>query len=524
MKNYAHNYPYYDVPKIHDLSQLVKLHRNSKRSAFKWQPRGGQLQHRSFQQTYHDITHLSAFFSQKHRQQHIAVIGENSYAWLIYSLAIILSGNVCVAIDKDGDLDTIKRQLKQCDVKALCYSEEYNPELGALFRSSYSFEELDELIATGRQFKNQYRVDPDAAAMIFFTSGTTGYGKAVVLTQRSIATDIYGAASIFQPDGGACSFLPYHHAFGYVTSALKPYYYGVTTFISSSFKHLVSDFQLAKPDTIFAVPMVVETIYKQIWREARRQNSDTSLKIGLKLSRGFSKLGIDLRKRLFKKIHAQLGGKLQYIICGGAALNVEYVKWFRAIGIEVLNGYGITECSPVVSVNRNHFHRDGSIGQLCRDVDVKIIDGEIAVKGDVVMKEYYKDKAATAASLRNGYYFTGDLGYLDEDGFLYITGRRKNLIILSNGENISPEEIERELVKEKAIAEVIIYEQNNRIFALVVPEEGYLGDQDYFDDIIYKYNQSRAKNRQIAAVRLRETAFPRNNNGKIVRRNLIEEN
>ena len=517
------SYDYYEVPKIQNLQELIKLHKDSSRPAFTWQS-GGQNQRRSYKVVYEDVSNLAKFFASKYSGKHIAVIGENSYSWIAYSLAIAISGNVCVAIDKDGSIDTIKKQLKQCDVKTICYSESYNEEVGKLSNDTYSFEELHEIIDRGaKEKKKTPSINDDQVAMIFFTSGTTGYSKAVVLSHKNIASDLYGAASIFNPFGNACSFLPYHHAFGYVTSALNPYYYGVTTFISSSFKHLVNDFQVSKPSTIFVVPMVIETIYKQIWREARRQHNEHFLKIALGLNRGFLKLNIDFRDKIFKQIHQQLGGNLKYIICGGAPLGTEYIKWFRNIGIEVLNGYGITECSPVVSVNRNEHHRDGSIGQIVHGAEVSIIDGEIAVKGDIVMKGYYKDKKATAETLRNGYYFTGDLGYIDEDGFLFITGRKKNLIILSNGENVSPEEIESELKKDKGVEEVIVYEYGNRIVASIFPNEGYLGDQDYFDDIIYKYNQDKAKNRQIAMVRLRDTAFPRNNNGKIVRSKLIEE-
>jgi len=515
-------YDYYDVPKIQNLLQLVQLHKDSNKIAYMWQ-QGDKTQRRSFKAVYDDVTALSAHFANKYHDRNIAVIGENSYAWIVYALAIAISGNIAVAIDKDGSIDTIKKQLKQCDVKTICYSENYNEEVGKLSGDCYSFEEIDEIIKSGGKNKKVKKIDDYKPAMIFFTSGTTGYSKAVVLSQRSIAANLYGAASLFNPEGDACSFLPYHHAFGFVTSSLNPFYYGVTTYISSSFKHLINDFQLSKPSTIFAVPMVVETIYKQIWREARRQKNDHLLKLAINLNKGFLKLNIDLREKLFKQIHSQLGGNLKYIICGGAPLGTEYIKWFRNIGIEILNGYGITECAPVVSVNRNHYYRDGSIGQICRDVEVRIIDGEIAVGGDVVMKEYYKDKKATEEVMRNGYYFTGDLGYIDEDGFLFITGRKKNLIILSNGENVSPEEIELELQKDKGVAEVAVYEYGNRIIASIFPNEGYLGDQDYFDDIIYKYNQNKAKNRQIAMVHLRDTAFPRNNNGKVVRTKLIEE-
>ena len=243
----------------------------------------------------------------------------------------------------------------------------------------------------------------------------------------------------------------------------------------------------------------------------------------IKISNGLMKIGIDKRKKFFKSIHASFGGNLNYIICGGAYLDPVYIKWFRSIGINILNGYGITECSPVVSVNRNHHYKDGSVGIACKDVIVKAIDGELCVKGPLVMNGYYKDKKATDEVIKNGYFHTGDLGYIDKDGFIFITGRKKNLIILSNGENVSPELIENELLKDKAICEIIVYARDNKIIANIYPNEDYMQDQEYFDDLIYKYNYDKPKNRQIAYAELRTTEFPKNSSKKIIRSGIGKE-
>jgi len=515
-------YDYYDNPQISDIKELVELYKDSDRIAFEWRD-NGKLEKRSFETTYEDIKALGSYLAAHYRGKHIAVIGENSYAWIICALAIVLSGNVCVAIDKDLDEESLKRQLKIADVDAVFYSENYCDHVTKLVRDAHPLEELEEDIKSGKMMPFKMSAKRDDPAMIFFTSGTTGFSKAVVLSQRNIARNLFGAGAIFTPRERAMSFLPYHHAFGFVTSALNPYFYHITTYICGSLKHLAEDFKFAKADTTFVVPMVVETLYKQIWRTARREGREKKLKFGIKLSNGLRKVGIDARKKIFKSVLDSFGGNLEFIICGGAHLDKKYVEWFRDIGVEILNGYGITECAPVVSVNRNYYHRDGSIGQICRDVDVKIVDGEIAVGGDTVMLGYYKDRKATNEVLKDGYFYTGDLGRIDEDGFLWITGRKKNLIILSNGENVSPEEIEGALAREKGIEEVLAYEDENKIAVAVVPEKRYLGDQDYFDDIIYKYNQDKPKNRQIAVVRLRTEAFPRNHNGKILRDKVIKE-
>lgn len=517
------SYDYYDVPKIRDFEELICLRKDSTKTAFMYREEG-KLVRKSFKDAYGDVRDLSKYFAQYYKGKNIAVVGENSYAWVVCAMAIVRSGNVCVALDKDAGVEIWKKQLRQVDVNAVYYSGDYCEEISGLVRKSFPLEEWEDYRKEGRRCGAvKGGRDIDADAMIFFTSGTTGFGKAVVLSQKNIVTDLWAASSIYEPVGASTSFLPYHHAFGFVTSLLMPYYYGVRTFISGSLKHLTDDFKDGKPDTIFAVPMVVETFYKQIWRQARREKREKKLEWGIKISEAALKMGVDLRPKLFGSILAEFGGKCRYIICGGAHLDEKYVKWFRSIGIEILNGYGITECAPVVAVNRNHHKCDGSVGQLCRDVEVKIIDGEVVVGGDIVMKGYYKDRKATAEVLKNGYFFTGDLGRVDEDGFLHITGRKKNLIILSNGENVSPEEIEAVLAKDKGVNEVAVYEYGNRIIASIYPNEGYFGDQDYFDELIYSYNNDKPKNRQIAMVRVRSKAFPRNNNGKILRDKLIEE-
>lgn len=516
-------YDYYENPEIHSIKDLVELYKDDdKKIAFMFND-DGKVRKKTFAQTYDDVRNLAAYFANKYKNKHIAVIGENSYNWIITALAIMISGNVCVAIDKDGDEEIMRRQLKTADVYAIYYSLNYCEQVEQYLRNTFPLEEIDSYIRAGKKLSKKFKVDVEADAMIFFTSGTTGFSKAVVLSQKNIAADIYGASAIFTPGGKVISFLPYHHAFGFVTSALMPYYYHNRTFVSGSLKHLIDDFKVAEPDTVFAVPMVVETLYRQIWRQARRQKSDKKLSFGIKLSNGAMKIGIDMRKKIFGSVLKEFGGNLEYIICGGAHLDTKYIQWFRSIGVEILNGYGITECSPVVSVNRNNWRRDGSIGQPCRGVDVKIIDGEIVISGDIVMKGYYKDKKATAEVLKNGNLYTGDLGRIDEDGFIYVTGRKKNLIILSNGENVSPEEIEAALARDEGVAEVAVYEYGNKIIASIYPNDAYFGDEEYFDDIIYKYNKDKARNRQIAMVRLRSDPMPRNNNGKILRSKLIEE-
>ena len=230
------------------------------------------------------------------------------------------------------------------------------------------------------------------------------------------------------------------------------------------------------------------------------------------------KIGIDIRKELFKSIISAFGGNLEYILCGGAPLDEKYIFEFRSWGIEILNAYGVTECSPGVAVNRNFHHKDGSVGLPIPNCQVKISEsGEIVVKGDNVMIGYFKDESATVEAIKDGWYYTGDLGRIDDEGFLYITGRKKNLIILSNGENVSPEELELLISRDNGVSEVVIYAENNLIVAEIFPTDNYLNNKEYFDKAISEINRTLPPYKRINSIRLREVEFEKNTTKKILR-------
>lgn len=230
------------------------------------------------------------------------------------------------------------------------------------------------------------------------------------------------------------------------------------------------------------------------------------------------KLDIDFRRKIFKKIIDELGGNLQYVICGGAFLDQDIIDDFHAWGITVLNGYGITECSPVVAVNRNHFIKKGSVGQVLEDVEIRISpDGEICVKGDLVMQGYFNDPQATAQVLQDGWFNTRDLGTIDSDRFLFLTGRGKNLIILSNGENVSPEQIEMVLSRHDEIAEVVVFAKNSQLCAAIYPDPALDRPQEKIEKIVARYNEQQPAAKQIARTMLRSEPFEKNASQKIVR-------
>lgn len=515
------NYPYYNNPKINSFRELMNLSiKNPGDIAFSYLDKSKVRVDKTYQDFYDDVRLVSNYIANLYNNKHIGLIGENSYNFLVIFMSIVISGNCVVIIDKDLDSNDIKKMLKNTNTNTCFYSQEYCDNLENITAKMYKIEEIESYKL--EQDFIRY-TNPKDASVIFFTSGTTGFNKAVCLSQENICFDIWSLASLFKPNGGVYAVLPFHHSFGLVTGILKPFYYHVPIFINSSLKNLQKEMVLAKPNTMFVVPVFIETFYKTIWTTARRTKQDKKLKIGINISNSLLKLGIDLRPRLFKAIREQFGGNLEYFICGGAYLDPKYVKWFRSIGIEILNGYGITECSPVVAVNRNHYGKDGSVGLIGRDIKVKIIDDEICINGKNVMLGYYNDTKSTKEVLNDGWFKTGDLGYVDKDGFLFITGRKKNLIILSNGENILPEMIEEKLLKDKGVLEVVVSSLNNQLVAYIYPSEEYLGNVTYFNNLIYKYNKTVPKNHQISKCILRTSEFKKNNNHKILRNKIMEE-
>lgn len=528
-------YPLYSLPIITDLKDMVRSRAKNTPNdvAFSYLAGKNKIVNKTCLEFSSDIDALGTFLYEKgFRNTHIAIIGENSYEWLVSFLAIVNGGNVAVPIDKEQPAERVKQMLMQSDCKAVFVSKSYadlvNENSDVIVFSLSEFQQYisegQKLINSGKMEYVNYSVDIDKLAAIFFTSGTTGNSKGVMLNQKNIIYNICASRKFVEVNGVVLSVLPFYHSFGLVIGVFSVYSYGCPIYINKSLKQIQSDIQKAKPAAVAFVPLFVETFYKTIMETARKSGKEKTLIRAAKLSDILLKFGIDLRKKLFKSVHAAFGRNLEYIICGGAPLDAKYVKAFRSWGVNLLNGYGITECSPVVSVNRNFYWRDGSVGQVLDGCQVKIADdGEILVKGDNVMMGYYNDDISTKEVLTDGWYYTGDLGYIDKDGFLFITGRKKNLIILSNGENVSPEEIETEILLDEAVSEVVVYGENGMLTAEIFPDEEYLGNQQYFDDLISHLNKEQPQYRQIRKVKLRDKEFEKNSTKKILRYKVMEE-
>ena len=495
---------------------------------------------------YRQVTYLGTYMLKRGiRGRKIALVGENSYQWLLCFFAIVTSGNIAVLVSKDAtpaEASTLIFQ-SQADVVVTSAKYAYEQELleQKLLKSKYCFSmrDLDDWMEKGRRFYEKGRglyekveLNPDQMCVIFFTSGTSGTSKGVMLSHTNILANINDAAQVYQPEGGTLAILPFTHAFGLNTGVLMLIHYGYPVFISNGLPSFMREMTIAKPNILFLVPLFIETFSNT----AEKQGQAKTLRMAMTASNALMKVGVDKRQKFFSSILEKFGGNLKYIICGGAALDPHYVKEFRTMGIDLMQGYGITECSPIISVNTSldgFRSSDDSVGWTFPSVEVKIDDpdstgrGEILVKGPSVMLGYYNDPHSTADAFRDGWFCTGDLGRINKDGSLTITGRKKNLIILSNGENVSPEEIEYMLGQIPEIAEVVVYPEGNLMVAEIFPTENDLCDNDLkavIQERINDYNASQPSHKRINKVKIRKSEFEKTTTMKIKRYKVVENN
>ena len=358
-----------------------------------------------------------------------------------------------------------------------------------------------------------------------------------MLSQANICLDMTLGMYNFDITRKTLHVLPPHHTFGSTVNYVGHLSQGCEVYISSGLKHVSDEIKEQQPTHLILVPAFLEVMNRKIWATARKTGKEGLLKVMMKVSDCLRAIGIDIRKKLFSSVLAAFGGKLELVICGGAKLDEEIIKTFDSLGITILNGYGITECAPLISANRNKYRKPGSVGTPILACRVKIDnpdengEGEICVKGPNVMLGYYNNPEATAEVFdKDGYFHTGDYGRLDEEGWIYITGRKKNLIILSNGKNVYPEEIEADLQKVEGVSEVVVYAGESKvvkdkitIVAEIFPDADLLKDkgitdlQQYFEDQIKILNAKMPSYKAVKCVKFRETEFQKNTSRKITR-------
>lgn len=463
---------------------------------------------------------------------HIAVIGPTSYQWIVAWLSIVTTGLVAVPLDRLLQSDEILKLLRQADVSTLIFDNEQHlvaeavhdacPEITCICMTE-PFYGQDSFVAQlliqrklGEPLWSE-SVDSDTIAEIVFTSGTTGNYKGCVLTHKNLAWNAMNGSTYaaLTPKDKTMSILPIHHTLEVTAGMLTPFCSGVTVCINDSLRHIQRNLNIFHPECMIAVPMVVEMLNKNIWITAKKTKQEQKLQFALKLSKCLQKLHIHIERQLFASVLDKLGGNLRLLVVGGAYLEPKLVENFSAMGITIVQGYGVTECGPVVACNTDRKWKADSVGQTVTGCKIKIVDGEIWVSGPIVMQGYYNDPQANRDAFEGEWYKTGDLGYMDKNGYLYLTGRKKNLIILSNGENVSPEELEQKLTEIPGICEVIVCAEKNTLTAEIYSEPG--ADINVIEQQIEGVNKTLPEYKNIRKVIFRDTPFPKTTTQKIKR-------
>ena len=489
---------------------------------------------------------------------HIAVIGDNSYKWLTVYLTVLKSNGVIVPIDKELTSKEIINVLKNSESEVLFYAPKYEQYIEE-FKSqlpnvkyfigfekekdegnslSYDiFKNLgkEKYEAGDKSYSSIEHKDTNCLKMLVYTSGTTGNPKGVMLTEHNLVSVVYYGLQVADIKTKCLSVLPYHHTYEAVAGILVALHKRATICINDSLKNVLKNLNTFKPDYIYVVPAFTEKFYKSIWANAEKTGKDKLLKIMIPVSNGLRKIGIDLRGVLFKSVHNAFGGNLREIVCGGAPIRPEIGKFFNDIGMLLLNGYGISECSPLVSVNREQLNDPATVGTILPCCEIKIEnpnedgDGEIWVKGDIVMMGYYKEPEKTAKVLKDGWFNTEDYGRINKKGQLIINGRKKNVIVLNNGKNIYPEEIENYVLRVPYVQEAIVKAvKNDKGQEISLCAEVFLNDEKIKELGIENIEETLKKDiskatrelpvwKRVTKTEIRKTEFNKTTTNKIKR-------
>lgn len=483
--------PYYEVSKVTNLKEMLSHSVNAfgPRPAFHVKKKEIGYIPVTYSQFGKDVDSLgTALIDTGLKDTRIAIIGENRYEWAVSYLAVVNGTGTVVPLDKDLPPAEIENLVVMSGVSAVIFSGKYKDIMAGLsakipsirffinMDSSennmdfLSFELLlkkgENLVQNGDRRFLDAQIDEKTANIMLFTSGTTDVSKAVLLSHENLCSNLMDMCSmiVLKEDDIFLSVLPLHHTYECTCGFLCPIYMGASVAYCEGLRHIADNLQESHATIMLAVPLIFESMYKKLWDQAEKTKSAGKLRFAIKLSNFLRTVfKIDLTKKLFATIHEKLGGKVRIFISGAAAINPDVAKGFRDLGILFLQGYGLTECSPILTVNRDVIFNDASAGLPLPGVELKIDSpneegiGEIIARGKNVFLGYFDNELATANAIKDGWFYTGDLGYLNKDNFLFITGRKKNVIVTKNGKNIYPEEIEALLNTSKYIKESMVW-------------------------------------------------------------------
>lgn len=561
----------YEVRDVENLRELIdgSVERFSQRPAFMVKDKTkGKFVSISYKKMQEDIRSLgTSLINLGLRGRKIAVIGENSYYWAISYFAIANGVGVVVPIDRELKEKEVANLLKRAEVSAVIYSKKMKKVMDEVLedrelRKTLTYPiQMDlsddedgrislrrllshgmDLLDNGDRKYLDVEVDSDALAVLLFTSGTTGLAKGVMLSHRNIVSNTVNMSKYVKIiDGGVgLSVLPMHHTYEMTCHVITGLYQGMSIAICEGLKYIQKNLVEAQVNVMLAVPLIFEMMHKKIFSKAKESGKDKTLRRMMNISRKFKLYNKgNVTRRLFSNVHNVTGGKISQFIAGGAAINPQVIEDYEAMGFPIFQGYGMTECSPIIAVNKDRYSKAAAAGLPLPGTEVKIYNpdekgiGEIICRGPSVMLGYYRDDDATREALRNGWLHTGDYGYFDQDGFLYVSGRKKSVIITKNGKNIFPEEVEFYLTESEYIEEALVHGidglrnddviikaeifPNYPLFENENPEVSEEYIEEKIGEIIEKINDTVPKYKRIKRYYIRKTEFEKTTTKKIKR-------
>ena len=484
--------PIYKVEKYKDIKDMLKKsgEKYGDRTAYFLKTEENNFKEITHKQFRDEINYLGTkLIDMGLKNKRIAVIGENCYEWGVSYLAVVTGTGIVVPLDKSLPENEIRSLIERSEVEAIFYTDKYdeimekiklenNTKLkffismsneenkNDIYSTKVLKEEGKELLENGDKRFIDATIDANSMGIMLFTSGTTAMSKAVMLSHNNIVSNLFDITSVIKlvPEDKMLSFLPLHHTFESTVGFLYPISCGCSIYFCEGIRHIGENIKEYNISAMISVPALFEGMFKQVKRTIQKQGKWEKVQKGIKISRFLLKFGIDIRQKIFKEIHEAIGPNLRLLVAGGAAMDPETEQAFNDLGFCLYQGYGLTETSPVVAAEDDKFRKVGSIGKAFPSLDVKIDSpnedgiGELMVKGPTVMLGYYENSEATKEVIeKDGYFHTGDLAKIDKEGYIFITGRKKFVIVLKNGKNIFPEELEALVNKIDGVKESFVY-------------------------------------------------------------------
>lgn len=547
MKN--NEYPLYKVREFSSIKEMIEIavREAGNRPAYKFK-KGEEICEVTFREFAETMNRVGAFLNKEGlSDKHIACIGANSYNWIVAYITALRCNGVFVPLDKELPEADIIHVLKDSEASVVFYDGKYEEifkkhidELDNIkYFIGFDREENDgrfisfaKVLSEGLGLDKSgflaEESDPNALKLLVYTSGTTGSSKGVMLSEHNLVSSVYYGLMVSRVYDTGLSLLPYHHTYEAVSDILVSFHNHSTLCINENLSSILKNLVIYKPSYVYVVPAIAESIYKRIMRNIRKEGMEEQFLAMIEKSNELRAQGIDKRHDYFGFIHETFGGKLKKIVCGGAPIRPEVAKFFDDIGFDLINGYGITECSPLVCANHDMYNDFKTVGIKLPCIEWRIDKpneegiGEICVKGDIVMIGYYKKPELTAEVLKDGWFYTGDYGYINENDQLVISGRKKNVIVLKNGKNVYPEEIEGYIQDIDYVTEVVVTgEKDDSGADSSLTAEVYIQDEKRSPAEVLRSIKNACVElpiyKQISRVIIRDSEFPKTSSNKIKR-------